>query len=63
MIEQEDSGDFIDAIIAEVEDHIKLAHWEVTYRNNVTTGLKTVCSVGYFKRKILPRRIIFNHKA
>ena len=42
MMKQEDKGDFITAMIKEVEDHVSRNHWTLYERSVMPPGTKTI---------------------
>jgi histone deacetylase 1/2 len=63
MLKQEDSNDFVVAMVKEVEDHEKRDHWTLIPRSTMPEGTKTILSIWSFKRKRFPDGRVLKHKA
>ena len=59
---QDDSADFVRAMVKEVEDHESRNHWTMVPRSE-TDGKKTILSIWSFKRKRSPSGELLKHKA
>ena len=63
MLKHDDKNDFIQAMVSEVDDHVKREHWSVVHRSDVPKGVMTILSVWAFKRKRYPDGRILKLKA
>lgn len=56
----EDRRDFIEAMVKEVEDHVRRKHWKIVHISEVPKGHKVLDAVWSFKRKrdIVTQRIL-----
>jgi hypothetical protein len=62
-LQQPDYHDFVKAMIHELDDHEKQAHWTLTKRCDLLPGTKTILSIWSFKRKRYPDGTLNKHKA
>ena len=60
---QEDRGEFIKAMMKEVEDHESRDHWALVLRSTIPKGIKTIQAIWSFKRKRFPDGTLNKHKA
>ena len=63
MLEQDDVGDFVKAMMKEVGDHEARGHWETINRLQMPPGTKTIQAIWSFKRKRFPDGTLNKHKA
>jgi len=63
MLKEEDSADFIKAMVKEFRDHESRGHWEIVKRNQIPPGIKTIQAIWAFKRKRFPNGELNKHKA
>jgi hypothetical protein len=63
MLRQEDKGEFIKAMVKEVQDHESRNHWTVIPRSDMPSGNKSILSVWSFKCKQAPDGRILKYKA
>ena len=62
-MQQDDAGDFVRAMLKEVDDHESRMHWTMVPRANIPEGKKTILSIWSFKRKRSPSGELLKHKA
>lgn len=60
---QEDRGEFIKAMMKEVQDHEEREHWALVLRSTIPKGVKTIQAIWSFKRKRFPDGTLNKHKA
>ena len=63
MLQQDDAGEFIKAMMKEVGDHEARGHWETINRSQMPPGTKTIQAIWSFKRKRFPDGTLNKHKA
>ena len=63
MLKQEDSADFVKAMLKEANDNENREHWEIMLRTNMPKGIKTIMAIWSFKRKRFPDGSLNKHKA
>ena len=61
-MKEEDRGEFIKAMIKELEDHRKNRHWKLVKRSSIN-GASTIKAIWSFKRKRRPDGSLLKHKA
>jgi hypothetical protein len=61
-LQQPDYHDFVKAMIHEVDNHEKQAHWTWTKQCDLPPGTKTILSIWSFKRKRYPDGTLNKHK-
>ena len=63
MLKQEDRLNFVNAMEKEIDDHVRLDHWEINPRSMMPKDIKSIMSVWSFKRKRLPDGALNKHQA
>ena len=63
MLKQDDSAEFIKAMVKETRDHESRGHWEVVKRSSLPIGTKTIQAIWSFKRKRFPDGTLNKYKA
>ena len=63
MMQQEDKGNFMEAMVKEVDDHVERRHWSMIPRSMMPAGMKTILAIWSVKRKRLPDGTITKWKA
>ena len=62
-MKQEDSADFVKAMLKEIDDHERRGHWHLITRSSMPATAKTILSIWSFKRKRHPDGRLMKHKA
>ena len=63
MLQQEDSAEFIKAMVDETRAHEQRGHWEVVPRSSLPAGTKVIQAIWSFKRKRFPDGTLNKYKA
>ena len=63
MLKQPDVSKFVEAMVKEIDDHVRREHWDIIPRSTMPTGTKTILAVWSFKRKRLHYGTITKWKA
>ena len=60
---QDDTADFIKALVKEIDDHKKKNHWTMVPRSSILSGTKTIIAIWSFKQRQNPMGELIKHKA